>query len=306
MEEEITHQMKECYLYQKFPDKSVQCGACNHRCRVNVGRRGICGIRENRLGKLYLLTYARACAENIDPIEKKPLFYFLPGSQTLTVATVGCNFRCLWCQNYDISQSLKTQSEIVTPIVEGFYLPPEKIVEDALKNHCPSISYSYTEPTVYMDYALDIMKLAKRQKIKNVWVTNGYMTKECLVLIAPYLDAANVDIKTLDKKKFQKYIGAADPKHILESCQFLARKKIHLEITTLVIPYINHQKNDLEQIADAIFNKLGADTPWHLSRFFPAYKYNEEATALKQLEAAYKVGRDSGLKHIYIGNIGHF
>lgn len=295
--------MKECYLYKKFPDKSVECQACNQRCRISIGKRGICGVRENKLGKLNLLTYGLACAEQIDPIEKKPLYHFLPHTKTLTVATVGCNFRCKWCQNWDISQSPKSLSEDKPPTVEGLNLAPEKIVEDALKNNCPSISYSYTEPTVYMDYALDTMKLARKAKLKNIWVSNGYMTKECLNMISPYLDAVNIDIKSLDKKKFSEYIGAVDPSFVIDSCKYLVKKKIHLEITTLIVPFINDSPKELTEISKTIHDELGASVPWHLSRYFPCYKYNEPATPIETLKKAEEIGKKIGLKNIHLGNI---
>lgn len=297
--------MKEAYLYKKLTNKQVQCLTCNHRCRILDGKKGICGIRENRGGKLYLLTYGLACAENIDPIEKKPFYHFLPGTQTLTIATVGCNFRCLWCQNYDISQAIK-HSESVTPNVideMSSNLLPEKIVEDAISNNCPSISYSYTEPTVYLEYVLDTMKLAKKAGLKNIWVSNGYMTKETLKLILPYLDAANVDIKVLDKKKAAKFCGFTYPEKITDNCQTLLKNKVHLEVTTLIIPSVNDSTKELAKIASFIYKKLGPEIPWHLSRYHPAYKMNQPATSLETLQKAEKIGQKAGLKNIYLGNI---
>lgn len=291
--------MKEVYLYKKLSDKKVQCQTCNHRCTILPSKRGICGIRENKDGKLYLLTYGKACAENIDPVEKKPLFHFMPGTWTLTIATVGCNFRCQWCQNWDISQGPKESKGII----EGFDLPPEKVVEDTIRNNCPSISYSYTEPTVYLEYALDTMKLAKKEGLKNIWVSNGYMTKETLDLILPYLDAINIDIKSLDKKKFQQYIGGIDPQYILDNCKEIVRKKIHLEITTLIVPTINDSPEELEEIARFIHDQLGPEIPWHLSRYFPAYKFFEPATPIEKLKTAEKIAKKAGLKYVHLGNI---
>ena len=182
--------MREVYLYKKLSDKKVQCQNCAHYCVIEEGKRGKCGVRENKDGKLYSLVYGKACALNIDPIEKKPFFHFLPGSQSLSLATVGCNFQCKNCQNWTISQGPKIFGEI-----EGEEIPPEKIIEIALKNNLPSISYTYTEPAVFSDYALDTMKLAKKKGLKNNWVTNGFWSKELFELISPYLDATNVDLK---------------------------------------------------------------------------------------------------------------
>lgn len=295
--------MKEAYLYKKLTNQAVQCQTCNHGCTIAEGKRGICGIRENQNGKLYLLTYGRACAENIDPVEKKPLYHFLPHTSTLTIATVGCNFRCQWCQNYDISQGPKDPELRCQPGECDFLLPPAKVVSDAIKSGCPSISYSYTEPTVYLEYALDTMKLARQKGLKNIWVSNGYMTKETLDLIIPYLDAANIDIKTIDKAKFSKYCGGAEPQHVLDNCQTLLKKGVHLEITTLIIPTVNDDTEQLQQIAQFIYNQLGSEIPWHLSRYFPAYKMFLSPTPVSKLEEAAEIGKKVGLKFIYLGNI---
>lgn len=309
--------MKEAYLYKKLEDGRaapatperlamagrVQCQTCNHRCTINPGKRGICGVRENQDGKLYLLTYGRACAENIDPVEKKPLFHFLPHTNTLTIAAVGCNLRCQWCQNYDISQGPKDKTLHCKVGECDFILPPAKVVRDAIKAGCPSISYSYTEPTIYLEYALDTMKLARKARLKNIWVSNGYMTDETLDLISSYLDAANIDIKTIEKTKFQKYCGAAEPQHVLDNCIRLVKKGIHLEITTLIIPTVNDDEDQLAKIAKFIYNKLGSNVPWHLSRYFPAYKMFLSPTTTLKLEQAQEIGKKAGLKYVYVGNV---
>lgn len=297
--------MKQAYLYKKLKNKNVQCNTCNHRCKITDGKRGLCGIRENRQGKLYLLTYGHACAANVDPIKKKPLYQFLPGTQTFTVATVGCNFRCLWCQNYDISQTIK-HSEVKPPNVIkeiSFGLSPEEIVRQALANNCPSISYSYTEPTVWLEYALDTMKLAHKAGLKNIWVSNGYMTKEALKLILPHLDAANIDIKTTDPKKFARFCGAVNPQLVLDNCQIMNKNKVHLEITTLIVPTFNDDEKTLRQIAEFISKKLSKETPWHFSRYWPTYKMVEPATSLDIIKKAQAIGQKAGLKNIYCGNI---
>ena len=191
--------MHEALLYEKLNEGKVKCGLCNHRCIINDNKKGICGVRENKDGKLYTLVYGRVIAENVDPIEKKPLYNFLPGTQSLSIATVGCNFRCLHCQNADISQSLS---------IKGKDLFPEEVIQHALDNNCPSISYTYTEPTIFLEYALDCMKLAHQKGLKNVWVSNGYMTKEALDLVTPYLDAINVDLKAFTEEFYQEVCGA--------------------------------------------------------------------------------------------------
>lgn len=295
--------LKEAYLYKKLNNSSVQCQTCNHRCIISKGQSGICGIRQNNEGTLYLTTYGQACAENVDPIEKKPLFHFLPHTQTLTVATVGCNFKCQWCQNSDISQGPKENSLRYNQEDTNFLLPPAKIVSDAIKMNCPSISYSYTEPTVYLEYALDTMKLARKAHLKNIWVSNGYMSDETLKLIVPYLDAANIDIKTIDKNKFNKYCGASDPNFVLDNCKTLVKKGVHLEITTLIIPTVNDDEEQLANIAKFIYNELGSDVVWHLSRYFPAYKMFLSPTSIEKLEKALEIGKKTGLRCVYLGNV---
>jgi pyruvate formate lyase activating enzyme len=306
--------MKECYLYQKIEDKKVQCQTCNHRCTIIPGKRGICGVRENKVGKLYLLVYGKVIAAHIDPIEKKPLYHFMPGTSTYSIATVGCNFRCLWCQNADISQASK---------VTGYNLPideiphqevaPQEIVEEAMKNNCPSISYTYTEPTIFLELALDTMKLAHKKGLKNIWVSNGYMTSQALKLILPYLDAINIDLKSFKEATYQKFCGAKlKPvlKNIIKIKKAHLRQGyggqagVHIELTTLVIPDVNDSKQELRRIAEFIAKKVGKDTPWHLSRFFPAFKMTQtQITPTKTLKLAEKIGKDAGLKYVYLGNI---
>lgn len=294
--------MKECYLYKTEGDY-ITCQTCNHRCRIAPFKRGVCGVRENQKGKLYLLVYGRIIAENIDPIEKKPLYHFLKGTKSLSIATVGCNFRCLWCQNYDISQCTKgdiDRTEITSR--RGIEMEPEQIVKDAKKHNCPSISYTYTEPTIFLEFALDTMKLAKEAGLKNIWVSNGYMSRETLDLISPYLDAINIDLKCFSEEKYLKYSGAK-LQPVLENIREIFKRKIHLEITTLIIPGINDDEKQLSGIANFIAD-VSKDIPWHISRFFPAYKMNETpVTPLETLKKAQKIGKDAGLKYIHIGNI---
>jgi len=310
--------MIEAYLYKKLVGKKVQCQNCAHYCILSPGQKGICGVRENRNGKLYSLVYGKACAINIDPIEKKPFFHFLPGSQSLSVATVGCNFKCASCQNYDISQMPQ-----LTGKVEGEEIPPEKIVEIALKNNLPSISYTYTEPGIFSEYALDTMKLAKKAGLKNNWVTNGFCSKELFDLIYPYLDAANVDLKGFSDEFYQRYCGGK-LQPVLDTLKRLKRKKtraqnnfvlgrahkicapIWTEVTTLVIPTLNDKEEVFRNIAKFIKNELGPETPWHISQFCGAISWklqNISDTPVETLQKAYKIGKEIGLKYVYTGNV---
>lgn len=294
--------MKECFLYKREGDY-ISCQTCNHHCRIAPFKRGLCGVRENQKGKLYLLTYGRIIAENIDPIEKKPLYHFLPNTKSLSIATIGCNLKCLWCQNSDISQSTKgeiNRSEITNQI--GIEMEPAQIIEDAQKNHCPSISYTYTEPTIFLEFALDTMKLAKKAGLKNIWVSNGYMTKECLDLIVPYLDAVNIDLKGFSETNYIKYTGA-HLQPVLDNIRDLFYRKIHLEVTTLIVPGVNDDEKQLQDIAEFLAS-ISPEIPWHISRFFPAYKMMDtQPTPIGTLKMAEKLGKNAGLKYIHLGNI---
>lgn len=291
---------KESYLYKKLSDDKTQCRTCNHYCIINNGKFGFCGVRKNIEGKLYFMSYAQAIAENVDPIEKKPLFDFLPNTKTLTIATVGCNFCCQWCQNADISQVTKINRSS-TVYSTGFELFPEKIITDAFLNNCPSISYSYTEPTIFLEYALDTMKLAQQKGLKNIWVSNGFMSRETLKLILPYLDAINIDLKSFDDMIYQKFTGA-HLKPILENIRKMKRAKVHLEITTLVIPTINDKKSELLKIAKFIKDELGVETPWHITRYYPAHKMNIPPAPVALFHDITKMAKAIGLKKVYTGN----
>ncbi len=294
--------MKESYLYQKLGNNKVQCNTCSHRCFIVPENFGICGVRKNINGKLYALNYGKAISNSIDPIEKKPLFHFLPGTHSLSIATVGCNLRCGNCQNWQISQLVKNDK---SQLDIGQNLSPSKIVAQAIENKCPSISYTYTEPTIFLEYALDTMKLAKEVGIKNIWVTNGFMSKETLKLIRPYLDAVNVDLKSFDNKFYKTHCGAKiDP--VLENLKQIKKLKIWIEITTLLIPILSDNKKMLENIAKFIFNELGSETPWHLSAFSGEISYkmkNISNTNIKTIREACGIGKKAGLKYIYAGNI---
>jgi len=292
--------MHEALLYKKIGNK-VKCELCNHGCIIDEKKQGICGVRENVNGKLYTLTYGKVIAENIDPIEKKPLYNFLPGTFSLSISAAGCNFGCLHCQNSEISQINKERPEDVE--IFGKELSSEKIIQHALENNCPSISYTYTEPTVFLEYALDCMKLAHEKGLKNVWVSNGYMTKEALDLVSPYLDAINVDLKAFTEKFYQEVCGAR-LRPVLNNLKEIKKRKIHLEVTTLVIPGKNDSEKELKDIAEFIKKELGEDVPWHVSRFFPYYKMNNiSRTPIEKVQQSVEIGKKVGLKYVYAGNI---
>ncbi len=294
--------MKESYLYKKLENKKVQCDTCSQKCFIAENKFGICGVRKNIGGKLFALNYDKAISESIDPIEKKPLFHFLPGTRSLSVATVGCNLRCGNCQNWQISQLVKTDKNLLNV---GENLSPEKIVNHAMENKCPSISYTYTEPTIFLEYALDTMKLAKKKNIKNIWITNGFMSDETLDLVMPYLDAANVDLKSFDDKFYKIHCGAK-VKPVLENLEKIKKAGIWTEVTTLIIPTLSDDEKILENIAEFIFNKLGSETPWHISAFSGAISYkmqNIPDTPVEKIYQAYEIGKKAGLKYVYTGNV---
>lgn len=288
--------IKEAMLYEKL-DRQVRCNLCAHRCAIKPDRRGVCGVRENRDGVLYTLVYGTLIAENVDPIEKKPLFHVLPASQSYSIATVGCNFKCDFCQNHDISQMPYS-----TRMIAGEDFLPAEIVERAKKSGSKTIAYTYTEPTIYFELAYDTAKIAVENGLKNVFVTNGFMTAETIETIAPYLAAANVDLKSFSDEFYKKHCGARlNP--VLESLQKMKEKGIWVEITTLLIPGLNDSDRELKEIARFIAG-LGIETPWHISRFHPQYKLiNVPVTPVASLHRAVQTGKEAGLKYVYSGNV---
>ncbi|MEL7644743.1 MAG: AmmeMemoRadiSam system radical SAM enzyme [Anaerolineaceae bacterium] len=288
----------EALLYERLPENKVRCQLCAHNCLIADGRRGICKVRENRAGVLYSLTYGRLIAAHVDPIEKKPLFHFFPGSRIFSIASPGCNFDCQWCQNWEISQGDSRAAAARCP-----YTPPRDVVSSALRSGCHSISYTYTEPTVFFEYSQDVGRLARDAGLKNVYVTNGYMSPETIALLGDWLDAANVDIKAFSDEVYRKQIGA-HLQPVLDACVLLKQAGVWLEITTLLIPGLNDAEDQLRTLAQFIFKELGADTPWHVSRFFPQYKYqNAEVTGLASIEKALEIGKAEGLQYTYAGNV---
>ena len=289
----------EAYLYESLKDSEVKCNLCNHRCNIKSGRRGICGVRENRAGVLETLVYGKVIARHIDPIEKKPLFHFLPGSLSYSIATVGCNFKCRFCQNADIAQMPSDHNGRIV----GDAFSPEDVVAEAIKGDCKTIAYTYTEPTVYFEFAYDTAKLATEKGIRNVFVTNGYMTEEALQMIHPFLDAANVDLKAFSDKFYRTYCGARLT-GVKETLVSMKSKGIFLEITTLIIPGLNDSPKELTALASFIAASLGTDTPWHISRFHPTYKLMDRpSSSIHTLTAAREIGVRAGLKYVYTGNV---
>ncbi len=295
--------MKEAILYEKLENKRVQCHVCNHHCTILPNKRGICGVRENQDGILYSLVYGRAISEAVDPIEKKPFFHFLPGSKSLSIATVGCNFRCDNCQNWEISQAPK-QTRRTDSKISGGNLPPIKVVTDALDNNCASIAYTYTEPTIWLEYALDCMKLASKKNLKNVWVSNGYMSDKTIKKILPYLDAINIDLKFFDNINYQKNCGAKlEP--ILNNLKMFKKLGVWLEITTLSIPTLSDSRDMFTAMARFIKKELDPQTPWHISSFSGRISYKLQAlpdTPQDTLKKAVAIARKEGLQNVYAGN----
>ncbi|MDY6843533.1 MAG: AmmeMemoRadiSam system radical SAM enzyme [Thermodesulfobacteriota bacterium] len=289
--------MKEALFYEKLGEHKVQCNLCNHRCTILSGKVGICGVRENRNGILYSLVYGKTITENVDPIEKKPLFHFYPGSKAFSIATVGCNFKCSHCQNSDISQMPRDAREIV-----GRDISPQDVVSLAKRYGCTSISYTYTEPTIFFEFVYDTAILAKKEGISNNFVTNGYITKEALQYIRPFLDAANIDLKSFSSEFYQKICGAKlEP--VLDSIKLYKELGIWVELTTLIIPNYNDSEDELSRIAEFI-KELGVETPWHVTRFHPTFRLKDQPhTPVTTLKRAREIGLSAGLRYVYEGNV---
>ncbi|MDD5109679.1 MAG: AmmeMemoRadiSam system radical SAM enzyme [Patescibacteria group bacterium] len=301
-----THSV-ECRLYRKLDDNFVQCQTCRHACKIRDGSVGVCGVRQNIGGRLQLLVYGKVAAMHVDPIEKKPLFHFLPGSSTFSFGTLGCNFRCDNCHNAELSQMSNAKGRVkdYAKLSWGESVSPAEIVASAQATQCQSIAYTYNEPTVFFEYALDTMQLARKAGLKNVWVSNGYMSSQTLDAIIPYLDAVNVDIKSGDESFYQKSCGGK-LQAILENCQHLVREKIWLEITTLVIPTLSDGAETLAKVAAFIAKELGDFVPWHVSAFSGAISWKLQDlpdTPVKTIQRAYRIGQDAGLEYVYAGNV---
>jgi pyruvate formate lyase activating enzyme len=280
-------------------DKKVQCRLCAWRCLIGDGKLGHCAVRKNIDGVLYSLNYYKVCAANVDPIEKKPLFHFQPGSKSFSISTPGCNFQCEFCQNWQISQQV-----IEDGIIDGQAISPEKIVEMAVSSGCKSIAYTYTEPTIFMELCADCAVPAKKKGLKNVFVSNGYQTREAIDFAKDWLDAINVDLKAFSED-YYKRLCKAKLQPVLDTIKYIAKEtNIWQEITTLLVPGENDSDEELKKLADWLVANAGPDVPWHISRFYPQYKYlDSEPTPVGTLENAYNIGKAAGLRYVYMGNV---
>ncbi len=291
---------RKAILWEKAENEAVRCNLCAHRCLIQPGNRGICTGRSNVAGELVTNCYYDICCAAVDPIEKKPLFHFMPGSKVMSIATPGCNFRCEFCQNWQISMP---RPESLPMCKGGKTLSPQEVVEAALSHRCAGIAYTYTEPTIFMELASDCGELAHKHGLKNIFVSNGYMTLESAEYAAGFLDAANIDLKSFSDDFYRKRCKASlSP--VLETLKYLASQEhIWLEVTTLLIPGLNDSEDELNQIAGFIAGELGCHVPWHISRFHPCHKCTDSpATALDALAEAREIGKNAGLKYVFVGN----
>ncbi len=288
--------MKEAMFYEKLDEKKVRCFLCAHHCFIKDGKRGICAVRENRDGTLYSLVYGKVIAMNIDPIEKKPLFHFQPGSTSFSISTIGCNFQCEHCQNFEISQYPREHDDII-----GQDVTPEAIVEAAQRNGCSSISYTYTEPTIFFEFAYDCARLAHEKGIKNVFVSNGYTSPEATRAIAPFLDGNNIDLK--GDNDFYKKLCSAKLGPVKETIRLMKELGVWIEVTSLIIPDYNDSEGKLRDIAEFI-KSVDISIPWHVTQFYPTHKLTDKPrTPVKTLRKAREIGFETGLKYVYEGNV---
>jgi pyruvate formate lyase activating enzyme len=286
--------MKEAGFYEKLDKNKVRCLLCPRKCTIAEGRTGFCGVRKNTEGKLYSLVYGKPCAVNIDPIEKKPFYHFRPGTSCLSLGTVGCNLDCSFCQNWDISHSKKISGEDLTP---------EKAVELCRRYGLPGIAYTYNEPTIWIEYAIDTMKLARRAKLYNVWVSNGYTNPEPAKEVSRYLDAINVDMKG-DTPFYKELCGIPDEEPVKKALLVYKKAGVHIEVTNLVIPGYNDKPEQMEKLVTWVSSNLGKGTPLHFSRFFPHFRMRETpVTPIETLKKAEEIAREKGMKHVHLGNV---
>jgi pyruvate formate lyase activating enzyme len=312
--------MKEAMFYEPLPNGRVLCTLCALDCKIAPGRRGACGVRVNVGETLYTLVYDKVVARHVDPIEKKPFFHFLPGTHSYSIATVGCNFRCLHCQNYEISQQPKQKGPLVRADgdgepevlclslrdaearIPGEEVTPEQIVAGAQRSGCRSIAYTYTEPTIFFELAYDTARLAAPEDIANIFVTNGYISAEALGTIAPYLDAANIDLKSFNDSAHKRMTGAR-LQPVLDGIRAYKQHGIWIEVTTLIIPGHNDSAAELRQIAEFIAS-VGTEVPWHVTQFYPTYRLlDRAATPVDTLRRARDIGYEAGLQYVYEGNV---
>ena len=286
--------------WNRVRDNIVQCVLCPRRCVLDVGRRGVCTVRINKDGMLYTLGYGNPVAVHVDPIEKKPFFHVLPGTNAYSIAVAGCNMRCLFCQNWQISQARPDE-------VTAYDMPPEKVVEGAIKANCPFIVYTYTEPTVFYEYMLDISKLARQKGLRNGMHTCGYINREPLEELLKYMDAVNVDLKAFSEEFYRRMGMMAELKPVLETIKTIKEAGVWLELTNLIIPGQNDDPGRIRAMCVWIKENLGDEIPLHFSRFVPQFRLqNLPPTPVEKLEEAYNIAKEAGLKYVYIGNVpGH-
>jgi pyruvate formate lyase activating enzyme len=289
---------REARFWKSLADEKVQCMLCPHHCLIALGKHGICGVRKNENGKLFTLIYGSCSSVADDPIEKKPLYHFYPGSMVLSLGSVGCTFRCEHCQNYSISMAG----------LEGFPLqeiPPEDVVELIREHGCRGVAWTYNEPSIWHEYTFDSAKLVKDAGFYTVYVTNGYIEEDPLKEIAPYLDAMNIDVKAFHDEFYRK-VCKAKLTPVLQTCERAVKLGIHVELTYLVIPGLNDAADELTGFCRWVNDSLGSSTPVHFSRFHPDYKMRHlSATPTEVLLSAYAKAKDAGLQYVYLGNIPH-
>ncbi len=313
---------REAAFYQPLPDARVLCTLCPHDCRISEGGRGACGVRYNERGKLYTLVYDAVVARTVDPVEKKPLFHFYPGSTAYSIATIGCNLRCAFCQNWEIAQWPKEHlprkigsddvAETPEPIcpslsilegrIPGERVTPQEIVDGTLRAGATSIAYTYTEPTIFFELAYETARLARSAGLKNIFVSNGFISEAPLRQIATVLDAVNVDLKFFNEANYRR-IARARLQPVLDAIRLYRRLGVWVEVTTLIIPQINDSDEELRMIAEFV-RSVGPEVPWHVSQFHPAYRMLDAApTPVKTLRRALEIGKSAGLRYVYEGNV---
>lgn len=292
--------IKDAWMSRPYKKNLIECLACNHHCKIANGKTGICGIRKNQTGNLKLLVYGRASASNVDPIEKKPLYHFYPDTEIFSFGTVGCNFRCSFCQNWDLSQFHKSHetSEIEKA---GYQLLPKDAVQFCLDNGIPAIAFTYNEPAIFFEYAYDTAVIAKKAGLKTVYVSNGFESREALEKIRPYLDAINIDLKAWNPEFYSRICGARiEP--VKKNIKWIWEQGIWEEVTTLIVTKQNDSDEEIRSIAEFLAG-ISPDLPWHISRYHPAYMMEEEPTPIETLLKAYETGKAAGLNYVYMGNI---
>ena len=289
--------MHEALHFTRVDKRTVECRLCPHRCRIVPGKRGICGVRENQDGTLVSLVYGKLAASHVDPVEKKPLFHFLPGTLTYSIATVGCNLACPFCQNHELSFAMRSRS-----IPYGYDASAEEVVAEAVASGCESLTFTYSEPTIFFEYMIDIAALAREKGLLTTVVSNGFIESEPRNELAGLIDAANIDLKAFQEKTYRSVLkGKLEP--VLETISSLVARGIWTEVTTLVVPEMNDSADELKQIASFIAS-VSLDVPWHVSRFFPHNQWTQGApTSDESLRRAVDAGRKAGLRYVYAGNV---